>query len=80
MAILTINLRTNSDDANDLALQGFPFMAEQFIISESNGDACVVEIDLGERDDTTAAQEQYLDTNPAVIGYGVTAQSLHNEA
>lgn len=73
---LLINIR--NDDA-DMALQAFPFEEEQFIISEEYGDACVVEIDLASRTDTTTAQEQYLNTNPAVVGYSVESGDLHDE-
>jgi hypothetical protein len=79
MAILTINLRAHQDDDNDLALQGFPFLDDQYIREEMYGDACVVEIDLDGRDDTTTAQEQFLDTNPMVVGYDVTPAGHHKE-
>lgn len=77
MTTLLINIRTA--DADD-ALMGFPFMADQFVIGEMSGDACVVEIDLADRTDTTAHQEQFLNTNPAVIGYSIESTDLHNEA
>lgn len=76
MARLVINIR---NDDQDLALQTFPFMDDQYIISETYGDACVVEIDLADRTDTTPAQEQYLDTNPTVVGYSIEAGDLHDE-
>ena len=75
MATLLINIRGDED----LSLAGFPFMEDQHIINEMYGDACVVEIDLADRIDTTAAQEQYLNTNPAVVGYSVEVSDLHKE-
>lgn len=68
MTTLIINIRHNADDS---ALANFPFLPEQHIIDEQYGDACVVEIDLAGHADTTAAQEQYLNTNDAVVGYEV---------
>jgi len=73
---LRINIRI--DDA-DMALAGFPFMDDQFVIQELYGDACVVEIDLADRGDTTAAQEQFLNTSAAVVGYSVEQGDLHND-
>jgi hypothetical protein len=54
-------------------------MDDQFVIQELYGDACVVEIDLGERADTTAAQEQFLNTSPAIVGYSVEPVNLHGQ-
>lgn len=65
MAKLIIQLE---HDADDLALQGFPFFQGQYIESE---DGPIVVIDLGDRTDTSAAQEQYLNTNPNVQGYRI---------
>jgi hypothetical protein len=49
------------------------------MIDEMCNDACVIEIDLTDRDDTTTAQKQYLNTNPAVISYSIEPTDLHNE-
>lgn len=76
MATLVINIRTA--DADD-ALMGFPFMDGQFVIQELYGDACVVEIDLAGRTDTTTAQEQFLNTSTAVVAYSVEQGNLHDE-
>lgn len=70
---LLINVR---GDDSDLTLAAFPFMLDQFIAGETYSgadeiDTVTVEIDLADRDDTTAAQEQYLNTNEAVIGYTI---------
>lgn len=62
---------------SDMALAGFPLMDDQYIdgaLAEFNEDGTeTCEIDLDGRTDTTAAQEQFLDTNPAVITYKVVA-------
>jgi hypothetical protein len=79
MTRLLITIRTTDDPTAPDALTGFPFIGEQAVIDEMCGDACVVEIDLAGRDDTTAAQEQYLNTNPAVISYSIEPTDLHNE-
>lgn len=79
MATLLINVRTNRDETEADALTGFPFLDGQHVIDETYGDACVVEIDLADRIDTTIHQEQFLDTNPAVIGYSIESTDLHNE-
>lgn len=71
---LLINLRNDDDE---MALANFPFMEGQYVIAGDYGDAGVVEIDLADRTDTTAAQEQFLDTNPLVIGYSIEACDLH---
>lgn len=61
-------------DAKD-ALAGFPYLPDQFMAeeyeAEDGRDSIFVDIDLADRTDTTAAQEQFLNTNPAVIGYGI---------
>jgi hypothetical protein len=59
---------TLTDDAEDV-LQAFPFLDDQHI-AEDYGDG-VVKITLGSRDDTTAAQELYLDTSDDVVEYHV---------
>ena len=61
-------------DAQD-ALAGFPFRDGQYIAeqyeAEDGRNSIFVDIELGEYSDTTAAQEQFLNTNPAVISYGI---------
>jgi len=59
--------------AADLALQAFPWWGEeQWIESEiERDDFLEVQIVLGDADDTNAAQEQFLNTSPAVIGWDV---------
>ena len=56
-----------------LELAAFPFQEGQFVEGESaaTSDRVNVVINLGEGTDTTAAQEQFLDTNDAVIEYEV---------
>jgi hypothetical protein len=62
---LVIELTHDAEDA----LQAFPFLDDQHIV-EDYGDGAV-KITLGERDDVTAAQEQYLDANDDVIEYRI---------
>jgi hypothetical protein len=70
MATLVIYL--NTDESTGLELQGFPFGAEQYIESEiPNEDMTHVYIPLGDTDDTTVIQEQFLNTNPHVLSYRV---------
>lgn len=74
MAKLIITLKS---DKSDMALAGLPLYGEQYIdgsLAEFSTDGTeTCEIDLQDRDDTTVAQEQFLDTNPAVISYKVEA-------
>ncbi len=66
---LIINLRTSDIG---LELQGFPFGVDQHIEHETlNGTDVLVAIDLAGANDTTVAQEQYLNTNRAVVNYEV---------
>lgn len=55
-------------------LVGFPYMDGQYSDgeqeSESN-DNVFIYVELGDHDDTTAAQEQHLNTNPYVVGYSI---------
>jgi hypothetical protein len=66
---------TLDSSKSDMALSGFPLVGEQIIdgaLAEFNADGTeTCEIDLDERTDTTAAQEQFLDTSPAVIRYKI---------
>ena len=64
MATLHITIRNNPDETFD----GFPYLAGQIVINTSGS---LIEIDLGERTDTTSHQEQFLNTCPAVINYSV---------
>lgn len=75
MARLIIAFRNEDDDC----LIGFPSLEGQIEIMNSYGDAGVVEIDLGDRDDITVAQERWLNINPDVIAYQVSEGDLHNE-
>lgn len=63
--MLKITLEKNTEQD---ALMGFPFELDQYIQEESGND---VIIELAHRDDTTAAQENFLDTNPAVKTYKI---------
>lgn len=67
---LAIEVKEDSDGV----LVGFPFLEDQFADGEEEedgGDSIFVYVDLGERTDTTAKQEQHLNTNPNVIGYSI---------
>ena len=59
----------------DMALAMFPLREGQYLAeeyeAEDGRDSIFIDIDLGDYTDTTAAQEQYLNTNPAVISYGI---------
>jgi hypothetical protein len=70
--IITLN-----SSKSDMALSGFPLVGEQYIdgsLAEFNQDGTeTCEIDLNGRSDTTTAQEQFLDSSPAVIRYKVIA-------
>jgi len=58
--------------AADLALQGFPWGEEQWITAEVERKGAIeVQIVLGDAGDTNVAQEQFLNTSPAVIGWDV---------
>lgn len=63
-----------TEDAQD-ALVGFPYREGQYIAEEyeaQDGRATkFVDVDLADRRDTDAAQEQFLNTNPQVIGYSI---------
>jgi hypothetical protein len=63
MATLKIEIAEDND-----ILATFPYLDGQYIVEEGR-DYVVVE--LGDRDDTTVAQEQYLDTHDSVIRYSV---------
>lgn len=56
-----------------LELAAFPFKDEQHIDSETpiDADQTLVEIDLDGANDTDGNQEQYLNTNPHVVGYEI---------
>lgn len=63
-----------TEDAQD-ALAGFPFRDGQYIAEEyeaEDGRATkFVDIELGDRNDTDTAQEQFLNTSRQVVSYGV---------
>jgi hypothetical protein len=68
----TLIIYLNTDSSTGLELQGFPFAVDQYIESEiANEDMTHVYIPLADADDTTAAQEQYLNTNEHVLSYKV---------
>ena len=67
---LRIAVRAGSEGV----LVGFPLRDDQhFDASATVADGAVefLFVDLGEYDDTTAAQEQHLNTNPDVINYDI---------
>jgi len=56
----------------DCALQGFPWSEDQWITSEIERDNTLeVTATLGGAGDVGVAQEIFLNTNPAVIGWDV---------
>ena len=63
-----------TEDAQD-ALVGFPFRDGQCIAeeyeAEDGRDTKFVDIELGDRQDTDTAQEQFLNMNRQVVSYGV---------
>jgi len=60
-------------EEGDLALQAYPWWSEeQWIMFEADcGDFLEVTIRLGEAGDLDVAQECFLNTSPAVIGWDV---------
>lgn len=69
---MTLVIYLNTDSSTGLELQGFPFVGDQFIESEiAVEDMTTVYIPMEGVEDTTAAQEQYLNTNPYVLSYKV---------
>jgi len=65
-------LMKHTDDPIDPGLMGFPYHPDQYIDGEFPGETeDRVEIDLGEAEDTTAAQELFLNQHPRVIRYWV---------
>lgn len=70
MATLVIQL--DAEKSND-SLMGFPFQRGQYIESEIENDGIIHVYVVSEEDfdDTTAAQEQFLNTNDAVVKYEV---------
>jgi len=70
MATLIIQL--DADKSGD-ALMGFPFQRGQYIESEIENDGIVHVYVVSEEDfdDTTTPQEQFLNTNDAVVKYEV---------
>lgn len=57
-----------SDVEHDVDLSMFPYIDGQFTETD---DGYITVINLAARRDTTAAQEQYLNTHPAVVSYQV---------
>ena len=61
-------------DAQD-ALVGFPFREGQYIAeeyeAEDGRDTKFVDVELGDRRDTDATQEQFLNTNSKVVSYSI---------
>ena len=68
MATLVIQL--DAEKSND-SLMGFPFQRGQYIESEVENDGIIHVYVVSEFDDTTTAQEQFLNTNNAVVKYEV---------
>ncbi|MCX8023589.1 MAG: hypothetical protein N3A60_00130 [Thermanaerothrix sp.] len=67
-----IVLMKHTDDPTDPGLRGFPYHPDQYIDFESCEETeDRIEIDLGEAEDTTAAQELFLNQHPRVIRYWV---------
>lgn len=74
----TLRIKLTSDNS-DCCLNGFPLVEGQYISGgENTPDYDVAEIYLGDRDDTTAAQEQFLDSLECCISYDVTESINHN--
>ncbi len=72
----TLAILVNDDQIASLDLSQFPYQPGQFADgTEANEVADVnqtfVYVNLGEETDTTAAQEQYLNTHPAVVEYSI---------
>jgi len=63
-------------EQGDLALQAYPWWGEeQWIMYEiERENALEVIIRLGEAGDLNVAQESFLNTNPAVIGWDVVSE------
>jgi hypothetical protein len=64
------------NDENDLDLSQFPYQPGQFADGEEANEVADVNqtwlyVELGDSNDTTAAQEQYLDTHPSVLEYTI---------
>jgi hypothetical protein len=73
MAKLIISLKPDADDS---ALLGFPFGENQYVLSEYVGgadriDSYDVEIDLADEEDSTVAQERFLDSCVDVVSYEI---------
>ena len=67
---LAIEIKPNAQNI----LVGFPYMDGQFEDGEQeseDNDNIFIFVNLAGRTDTTAAQEQHLNTNPDVIGYSI---------
>lgn len=64
---LQIKLTAGNDDN---CLVTFPLLEEQYIESGENcGEFDLVTVDLADRDDTTAAQEAFLDSLECCVSY-----------
>jgi len=62
-------------EEGDLALQGFPWGEEQWIMYEiERENALEVIIRLGEAGDLNVAQECFLNTSPAVLCWDVVSE------
>ena len=69
MATLIITVR---NDNADMSLAGLPLFDGQYIVGETPGaETTEVEVELADRADTTATQEQFLNTSEAVVSYKV---------
>jgi len=75
MAELMILARDTQDVTVPGVLDGFPFLAEQYaeqeIADNPDGNRVLLRVHLGDAQDTTAAQEQFLNTSNLVLEYNV---------
>jgi len=63
------------EDAEN-SMVGFPFQAGQYLEPEQEEveDGIMLTVNLADRNDTTAAQEQFLNTSDDVLGYAVKSE------
>jgi len=64
-----LKIEVNKEAQDTLAM--FPWFENQWIEGEEVGATTIITVRLGDRDDTSVAQEQYLNTNDDVIRYWV---------
>lgn len=68
---LVINIKPEERITDPDALALFPYRDGQYEESGMSDEPDQVFVDLAGESDTTAAQEQFLNTNPRVIGYTI---------